>query len=233
MLKKSILLLAFLFVPLAASASQLPEYPFIHITGSAMQFVPPDLGELDFEIVATNADPAQARATVDERIAQIQALVQEQGLPAEDVMLRDVRQSIKEGSQVYDVRCSVHLNVRDLSKWQAIAGGLVGMENLDNFATDFAPADKEQVEMELTNAAIKDARKHAEAMAAGFGRKLGPVTGVSTGALKNLSNAMGLFASDFTNRSRAGSPKRMEKPNIASVAALRFAVQVDVIFRIK
>lgn len=233
MLKKSTLLLAFLFVPFAGSASQLPEYPFIHVTGSAMQFVPAEVGELDFEIVAVNADPAQARATVDERIAQIQALVQEQGLPAEDVLVRDTRQAIKEGSQVYDVRCSVHLNVRDLGKWQAIAGGLVGMENLDNFATDFAPADKDQVEMELTNAAIKDARKHAEAMAAGFGRKLGPVTGVSTGALKNLSNAMGLFPSDFTNRSRAGGPKRMDKANIASVAALRFAVSVDVIFRIK
>ena len=67
-------------------------------------------------------------------------------------------------------------------------------------ATDFSPADKQQVEMDLTNEAIKDARKHAEAMAAGFGRKLGLVTGVTTGSLKNLTNAMGLYPSDFVNR---------------------------------
>lgn len=233
MLKKPILLLAFLFVPLAASASQLPEYPFIHITGSAVQFVPAELGELDFEVVANDADPAKARATVEERLAQIQALVQEQGLPADDVMVRDVRQNIKEGSQVYTVRCSIHLNVRDLGKWQAIAGGLVGMENLDNFATDFAPADKQQVEMDLTNEAIKDARKHAEAMALGFGRKLGQVSGVTTGALKNLTNAMGLYPTDFLNRARGGNPKRVEKSDIVGITMLRFAVAVDVIFRIK
>lgn len=233
MLKKPILLLAFLFVPLVASASQLPEYPFIHIAGSSVQFVTADLGELDFEVVAADVDPAKARATVEERLAQIQALVQEQGLPAEDVMVRDTRQNIKEGSQVYTVRCSIHLNVRDLSKWQALAGGLLGMENLDNFATEFSPADKQKVEMELTNEAIKDARKHAEAMAAGFGRKLGPVTGVTTGSLKNLTNAMGLYPTDFLNRSRGANPKRLEKAEIAGITALRFAVSVDVIFRIK
>ncbi len=232
MLKKPVLLLAFLLLPFATQASQLPDYPFIHLTGSAAQYVQADLGEVDFEIVATDVDAAKARATVEERLARIRALVEEQALPEDDVKVRDLRQNMKDGSPFYTVRCSVHLNVRDLSKWQAIAVGLIGMENLDNFATDFAPADKEQVEMELVNAAIKDARKHAEAMATGFGRKLGPVSGVSTGALKNLTNAMGLYPSDFVNR-RGPAPKRMEKADIASVTMLRFAVQVDVIFRIK
>lgn len=230
MLKKPVLLLAFLLLPFAAVASQLPEYPFIHVTGSSTQYIQADLGELDFEIVATDTDPAKARATLEERLAQIQALVEDQSLPVEDVKVRDTRQNYKD--QAYTIRCSIHLNVRDLSKWKALAGGLVGMENLDNFATDFSPADRQQVEMDLTNDAIKDARKHAESMAAGFGRKLGPVAGVTTGALKNLSNAMGLYPSDFVNR-RGGAPKRVEKEDIASITMLRYAVQVDVIFRIK
>jgi uncharacterized protein YggE len=95
MLKKSILLGALLFASIAAFASQLPEYPFIHVTGSATQFVIPDLGELDFEVVANDPDPAQARATVEARVAEIQALVQEQGLPADDLMVRDTRQTIR------------------------------------------------------------------------------------------------------------------------------------------
>jgi uncharacterized protein YggE len=238
MLKKSILLAALLFAPIAAFASQLPEYPFIHVTGSATQYVIPDLGELDFEIVANDTDPAQARATVEARVAEIQALVQEQGLPADDVGVRDTRQTIRknegtDAAPVYQVRCAIHLNVRDLTKWRPIAEGLLGKANLDNFATDFSPAERAQVEMMLTNEAIKEARKHAEAIAGGFGRKLGAVTGVTTGSLKNLTNAMGLYPSDFVNRSRGGGGNRMDKADIVNIVPQRYSASVDIIFRIK
>ncbi|MGZ5202049.1 MAG: SIMPL domain-containing protein [Telluria sp.] len=239
MLRKSIAATALLLATFFAHASQLPEYPFIHVTGNASQYVIPDVGELDFEVVAANADPAAARETVEARVAEIQALVQAQGLSADDVMVRDTRQTIRKGegtdaNPVYQIRCAIHLNVSDLTKWQAIAGGLLATPNLDNFAIDFSPKDREQVETELTNDAIKDARKRAEAMAAGFGRKLGPVTGVSTGMLKNLTNSMGLLPSDFTRNTRSGTTgTRVEKADIVNIVPMRFSQTVDIIFRIR
>jgi uncharacterized protein YggE len=222
--------------PFTVSASQLPDYPFIHVSGSAAAKVVPDIGSLDFEIIAADADPAVARATVEARIAEIQALVAEQGLPADDVSIRDVRQAIRKGEPAvtaYEIKCSVHLKVSDLSKWRAIAGGLLAKPNLDGFSTDFGTAGREKVETELTNEAIKDARRRAEAMAAGFGRKLGPVTAVTPDSLKNLSRAMGLVPADFFNRGNATNPNRMERDQIVNITILDFAQRVDVIFRIK
>jgi uncharacterized protein len=239
MLKKTLALLLIALIPCLAAASQLPEYAFIHVTGNASQYVIPDVGELDFEVVAFNADPAVARETVEARVAEIQALVQEQGLSGDDVMVRDTRQTIRKGegteaNPVYQIRCAIHLNVSDLTKWQAIAGALLAKPNLDNFAIDFSPKDREQVEIALTNEAIRDARKRAEAMAAGFGRKLGPVTGVSSGMLKNLTNSMGLLPSDFSrNNTRPSNGMRVDKADIVNIVPLRFSQTVDIIFRIK
>jgi uncharacterized protein YggE len=224
--------------PLTVSASNLPEYPFIHVTGSAYSYVVPDIGALDFEIFASDADPAAARAAVEARIAEIRALYQEQGLSTDDVEIRDVRQNIRKGDEgavapVYQLKCTAHLTVRELTKWSAIAGGLLAKPNLDNFSVSFEASARDKIEMDLTAEAIKDARRRAEGMAAGFGRKVGPVTAVTSGALKNLTGAMGLVPVDYLSRRNSSDAAHVARSEIVNIVNLKFSQPVDVIFRIK
>lgn len=236
---KQIVLVAGLALAPYASASQLPEYPFIHVTGSAFTYAMPDTGELDFDIVATDADPAVARAAVEARVAEIQALMEEQGFAADDVQVRDVRQNIRKSgdaadqAQHYDIKCTVHLNVRDLTKWRAVTGGLLAKPNLDNFSTNFGASDRDKIETGLANEAVDNARKRATALAAGFGRKLGPVTAVTPGALKNLTGSMGLMPADFNGRSNSSNASRVPRGDIVNIVNMKFSQMVDVIFRIK
>jgi uncharacterized protein YggE len=201
MLKK-IIVAALVLVPFAASASQLPDYPFIHASGNGFVYVAPDVGEIDFEISAHQADPEAARQVVEGRIAEVRALVAGLALPDADVEIRDVRKDIRKaepsqpGVVQYDIRCVVHIKVGDLSKWKALVSPLINMANLDGFMTGFDTSKREQVETELTGDAIKAARRKAEAIATGFGRKLGPVSAVSAGDLKNLTRAMGLAVTE-------------------------------------
>lgn len=237
MLKKIAIISAFALAPLAASASQLPGYPFIHVSGSAAQYVIPDIGTIDFEVLASDADPAAARAVVETRVAEVRALAEGQGLAVDDVEVRDVRQEIRKDTPatapVYDLRCVVHLNVRDLSKWGALAGGLAGKPNLDAFSTAFDTSEREKIEMELAARAVRDARRRGEVIAAGFGRKLGPVTAVTGGALKNLGNAMGLVPAMFYARGNEQKVQRVDPRELVNIIAFPLAQSVDVIFRIK
>lgn len=221
----------------AVSASQLPAYPFIHVTGDAMVRVRPDIGTIDFEIAASDADPAAARAVVEERVATVRALMEQQGLDPADVEVRDVRQEIAKPlpgatAPVYDTRCSVHINVRDLAQWPALAGSLLGMANLDSFAVAFDTTERDKIEAELMADSIRNARKQAAVIAAGFGRKLGTVSAVSSGALKNLGRAMGLAPADFAAPRRSRS-QEVDRDNILEVVMIRLSQSVDVIFRIK
>jgi uncharacterized protein YggE len=234
--KKLVLVAGLALAPLA-NASQLPEYPFIHVNGSARTYAIPDIGEIDFQVVAADADPAVARATVEARLVEIRALLEEQGLEADAADARDLRQDIRKGGDaaapVYEIRCTVHLRISDLTKWGAIAGGLAAKPNLDGFYTEFGSTERDKIEADLTAKAILDARHRAEAMAASFGRKLGPVTGVTPAALKNLTGAMGLVQLDAFRRQNATNPQKPARGDLVNISPLEFGQSVDIIFRIK
>lgn len=221
-------------LPMTAHASGLPSYPFIHASGSGSATVMPDLGQIDFEIVAQDADPALAVRVVEERAAEIRALLQEQGVGLEAAEFRDVRKDMRttDAGVLYDVRCSVKLTVRDLAKWRLVIAPLLDKPNLDGFMTVFDTSDRARIELELMQDAVKSARRKAEGMAAAFGRKLGAVNAVSSGELKNLTRAMNLAPSD-AGRYSGGEQTETGRAELLAINALKLAQPVDVIFRIR
>ncbi|MYM68116.1 DUF541 domain-containing protein [Pseudoduganella sp. FT55W] len=223
------LVLALALLPLAVQASNLPDYPFIHTTGEGFAMVEPDMGEIDFDITAFNADAAAAVAMVAERVAQVQALMVEGESSAS---IRDIRKEMRAAEGDYAIRSSVHIVVRDLGKWRPLMQALLAMPNLDHMSTTFGRSDREQAERELTASAVKDAQRRAEAMAAGFGKKVGAVSAISSGQLRNLTNAVGLMPGDLYYRNRTVDAAPADKDFLAT-EVLRWSQTVDVIFRIK
>jgi len=224
------LLAALALLPLALQASNLPEYPFIHTTGEGFAMIAPDMGEIDFDITAFNADPAAATALVAERAAQVQALMVEGESSA---TLRDMRKEMRPAEADYAVRSSVHIVVRELGKWRPLMQALLALPDLDHMSTTFGRSDREQVERELLANAVKDAQRRAEAMAAGFGKKIGAVNAVSSGQLRNLTNAVGLMPGDLYYRSNRTVDAAPADKDFLATEVLRWSQTVDVIFRIK
>ncbi|MRW92886.1 DUF541 domain-containing protein [Duganella sp. FT80W] len=230
------LALAVAMLPLVVQASNLPDYPFIHASGEGFVMIAPDLGEIDFDISAYDPDPALAVALVAERAGQVRALLADTDADAE---IRDMRKEMRKpapadasGADAYDIRSSVHIAVRDLSKWRPLLQALLAMPNLDHMATTFGRSDRLQAEQELTAAAVKDAQRRADAMAAGFGKKAGAVTAISSGTLRNLTHAVGLMPGDLYPRNRTVPAQPADKDFLA-IETLRWSQTVDVIFRIK
>lgn len=232
---KQLALAAALALPVAAQASPLPAYPFVHVSAEASRYTTPNIGALDFLIVAAEPDPAVARTTVETRIAEVRALLAEQGIPPEDLETRDVRREPgKNGAAeptAQELRVSVHLIVRDLSKWRAVVAPLLDKPNLADFATSFDIVERDQFEADLMLDALRDARRRAEIIARGAKRKLGAVTAVTPGGVKNVGAAVGLVRADFSyTRARASN---VEARNFLSVDALKLVQPVDVVFRLE
>lgn len=241
-LRASILALSLAFAVGGATASPVPDYPFVHVTGTAFEGVMPDIAALDFEVVAVDPDPAAARTVLEARMAEIRALLGQLGLDPEDAHVREVRQAVRKGEAAaasavpqYELRCDVHINVRNVAVWQPLAGGLFGKPNLDGFASSFDLSTMEQATDELTAQAIASARHRAEAIATGFGRRVGIVMGATPDALKNLSTAMGLQRDEFRGerrRSNVGG-EDISREQLLAVPALKLQQTVDVIFRLE
>ena len=236
MIQKILLACACAMLPLAAQAAEMPAYPFIHVSGAGMVYVMPDSGEIDFEIAAQDADPAAALQLVATRVAEVRALLQDAGIDGADVEIRDMRKDMKKndaGVVSYDIRCGVKVMVKDLSKWKAVMQPLLDKPNLDGFMTVLDTSQRGKVEAALMADAIKDARAKAEGIAAGFGRKLGAVGGVSPGELKNLTRAMNLSPSELNLRNARSRDAGADRTELLAINLLRLAQSVDVLFRIK
>ena len=235
MFKRVILSGLFALLPLAASGAELPAYPFIHVSASGTMRVMPDMGEIDFEIMARDADPAVAMQVVATRVAEVRALMVDAGAADDRLEIGDMRKELMKGDPsvvVYEIRCGVKVTVKDLSKWQAVVAPLLDKPNLDGFMTTFDTSQRVKVEAELMNQAIKAARSKADTIAAGFGRKVGAVSGVSNGELKNMTRAMNLAPSEFNQRG-GGRRDGPERSALLMVNPLKLVQPVDVIFRIK
>jgi uncharacterized protein YggE len=218
----------------SAVAAELPAYPFIHVSGYGSAVVMPDVGTVEFEIAAQDADPAVALKVVQERIDEIRALMQQLGLPEADLEMRDIRREMKKGESVYDLRSSVKLTVRNLANWKKMVQPLLDKPNLDGFMTGFDSSEREKIEIELMGDAIRMARRKADGVAAGFGRKVGAVSGVSTSELKNLTRAMNLSPVEFNNyRGNQERQPPADRAELVTVTTIKLQQPVDVIFRIK
>jgi uncharacterized protein YggE len=230
---------------LPAAAESLPAYPFVHVVGSAYQQVMPDIGALDFEAVAVDADPAAARAVLETRIGEVRALMQQLGLDPDDLVVREVRQSEPRdkqpatGGPVYELRCDVHINVRKLDAWPALAGGLLGKPNLDGFASSFDLSTMGQVADQLLSQAVADARHLATVIAAADGRRLGALTAATPQELKNLTASMGLERGEFRmprspgNARPQGTDPEQDREQLLIVHPLKLRQPVDALFRIE
>lgn len=236
MLKPLALMMALaVALPSTVQASPLPAYPFVHVSADASRYTTPNIGALDFLVTAPDADPGQARAAVETRMAEVRALLQEHGIPLEDLETRDVRREPGRNAAgeptAQELRVSVHLIVRDLSKWRAVVEPLLDKPNLNSFSTSFDLVERDQVEAELMADALREARRRAEIIAKGARRKLGAVTGVAPGGIKNMGAALGLVRTDFSFQ--RGKPANVGARDFLQVDALKLVQPVDVVFRLE
>lgn len=237
MLKRFAAALLLAVAALPGMAADLPTHPFIHVNAGAEVYLMPDIGEIDMEIVSYEADPDTAWKRVSAQLEASRALFTQHGVVAEDLLVQDIVrrprrvEALPEGQPVpMEIRVALHVTVRDLSQWTPVLSVLLGMQDIESLAVSFNRKDRDKVESELLAQALGTARRKAQTIARGLGARLGPPTGVSTGALRNLSNAMGMASDPFGRNS--GDRRSPPKADMSLVQAMRLAQGVDVIYRI-
>jgi uncharacterized protein YggE len=229
------LLLAALALP--GMAADLPTHPFIHVSAGASIGVMPDTGEIDFEVASSEPDPETAWKQVTERLEASRALFASHGIAPEDVTVQDIQRRPRktevagDAPPQVDTRVAVKVTVRNMGSWTALVGSLMTMKQLESLAVSFSHTERDKIEAELVTQALANAKLKAQNVARGVGAKLGPATGVALGALKNLSNALGMavdpmgrYSGDARTRGKPGDP--------TLVVAMTLAQNVDVVYRI-
>jgi uncharacterized protein YggE len=222
--------LVLMLVAVPGGASELPDYPFIFVTGHAIQSVAPDLMRVRLTVRARNASSAAATETVGTRSQQVLDLLMANQIASADIDAHDVSKTAifepdsnapsgtARRAQVvrYDVSRSFTFVLHEVGTWPKLGTKLLQMDNVEDIDGRFDRSDRKGIESELTTAAAQDAKQRAEAMAAAFGQHLGPVQAISREALPELNYR---FLESPSYLGGLGAPRDVGPPGSRSVPA--------------
>jgi uncharacterized protein YggE len=243
-MKKLIFILTILFVLLSfnASASEMPDFPFVFAEGKAETEVPPDMAIVRFYVKEFNEDPTKALAVVRERSSELLTFfaklkIAEKDITAYEIDKRPMRERDKNYTTVkilgYEIWRYISVTLRDLTQYEQFIKKLLSLNNIMNIRTKFERSDREKIEVDLIAQACQNAHEQAKLMAKGLGVQLGSVFSISQEGFANLSTKFGVSGYERYIHA-AGSTQGIEGEEFLFVpSTITFRNSVRVIFKLK
>lgn len=168
-------------------ASDLPPEHTISVAGSGKVVVVPDMATINLGVVIERNTAKAARASAAESMTKVVAAIRALGIAEKDIATSNVslnpvydypnNQAPK--IRGYQLRNTVTVTVRDLDKISDVLddGVLAGATSVDGISFDVA--DRVGAEAQAREAAVKDAKAKADALASGLGVRIEGVANVS------------------------------------------------------
>ena len=178
------ILLPLLLIGLSASATDLPDKPFIHVTGTAFEDVKPDIAKIYFRVEFTKETHEEAFSAVNVRVTEILKLMQDCGIAASDIQSFDINtdaQRSYQSSEITGYRCyrQMFATIRNLEVYGRLVNEIHGAEGIEAFRANFESTRREEIEKRLLSAAVANSKEKAAALAEQYGATIGEVYSIS------------------------------------------------------
>jgi uncharacterized protein YggE len=168
----------------------LPSQPYIYIEGDAEITKPADLVDLRFEAIGHSADRAKANEEVQAKVIKILALLRDRKIAESDIIAEDLT-SEPEFEQAepyqqtrpkvigYMVTRPITAKVRDVTAFPKLVDDLIALGGIEFAHIEGGLAKKKEIEDELWQKAVINARELAEKTLKTMGMKIDSVFAVS------------------------------------------------------
>jgi len=241
---KCFLFLPLLILPIAAFAEGgLPEKPYIYVEGKAEIQKPADIVTLKFDLVGRAPDQPKANEDVQSKANKILALLKERKIADNDVIAEDLRSEpefAQEGNYSrgrgklidYKVTRPFQIKIRDVSVFPKLVNELMGIGGMEFSGIEGGLAKEKEVEPEVWQKALTNAREQAEKTLKPLNMKIDSVFAVSPITFPEIEGH--IFASEGTVAGVRAYAERAEGPAAPEyrVAPVQISESVHVIYLI-
>jgi uncharacterized protein YggE len=183
----------------AARADDPPPFPFILVNGEASVDVKPDRAKITFNIVEFDKDAQAAANAVSQRGAEIIRAAAEHGVARDHITSTAVQKEVRRARdqnyaplhiEGYEVSQSFTIELRDTSRYTALADKLLTLNNVTSLNSEFDVSDRATITSQLVKTACDNARSKASDLAAGLDVRLGkPYAVTQDGDFSSLTAA--------------------------------------------
>jgi uncharacterized protein YggE len=204
------LLFVLLALPISVFAEGgLPDQPYLYIRGNAQIEKPADIAFLHFDLVARNAEQTKANQDVQAKAKRILALLDERKIARADIIAEDLKsdpqyadESSGKRSKIigYRVTRSFNVKVRDLAAFGKLVDELLAIAGVEFSSVNGWLSNEKQVQDELWEKALADARDRAEKTARALGMKIDSVFAASRVAFPRVAAEMFISPDDGGER---------------------------------
>lgn len=186
---KSIIAAAVLsLAALGAQAQSISGQPFIAVHGKAKAEVVPDIFPLEITLSETSKDAARTQALIEGLARQIVELTQAMEMADRDVTLSNLdvspeyRYNDKDDTETFlgnTYQRQIKLRFHTLADLQKMIASLPQVKQVRLNTGSFATSQADELRRQLLSQVVEDARKTADIMAAGVGKRIGTVHNIS------------------------------------------------------
>ena len=175
-MKKSILLITFLFTFLAHS-QEIKPIPQINVTGEGKIKTAPDQVTILATVETKGTNAKEVKKQNDQQMETVLKLVKSMNLAPADYKTKRVslnpQYDYEKKKHTYNATQTIEIVLRDLSKYDELMEGLVdnGINRIDNVT--FQSSKLAQYQSEARKLAMKDAKMKAEEYVSVLGQKVG------------------------------------------------------------
>ena len=205
----------------------------ITVTGTGEIQVPADMAVVSLGVTATDKDVLKAQKQANQAIADIREALLDLGIKEEDINTDYIniyaRYDYSEGAEVlagYNASSTLAIRVTDMEQVGEVIDTAFGAGANTLNGINFSATDTEEAKAKALEAAVKDARKKAEVLAAAADLKILGIEDITEGGTYSYNRGvMNNFAKD---EAAAGT---MESGTVVRAAKLTVSASVTVSFK--
>ena len=196
------LLLSLLLVPISILAGDgLPDKPYIYIEGKAEVQKPPDVVTLDLELVTGAPDQPKANQDVQSRANKMIALLKGKKIAEDDIIAQNLRSEPefeqeeaypnRRGKLIgYKVSRPFQVKVRDVAIFPKLVDDLIAIGSVEFRGIDPGLAKQKEMENELWDKALTNARERAEKTLKPMNMKIDTVFAISPVPIPEITSTI-------------------------------------------
>lgn len=227
-----------------AFAAEIPDYPFIFVTGKADIETPPDIAVCSLTLRARDPDSATAASIVEDRLTSVLATLKANHIDSKDIESSSIEKQVltndddgKERAVIkgYDVWRNVRFTARQLKSVAPVEMSLVRSPNITNISCQFDRTDRVAIDADLLSKALHSAREEADKLAGPVGRHVAAAVAVSRAPFDSIPGSFGL-GGGYAERidrmfKRSTGDNDLRGDELLVPASIHKSVSVNVLFK--
>ena len=225
---------------LEISASNLPDFPFVTVTGESIKKIEPNEVTLGFSVITFDKSASMAKNTLDESSNQVVKILTKHKVSMKDITSFEINKNARRSRDKeyndlailgYEFTQRFEVTINNLSKYSDITNELLAVSHVERFESRFDSTKREEVEIELIKNAAQKAKLKAEQMAIGLNVKLGSVFAFNdTGSFSSFFATFGIRSEA---RAYAMQSMRRDTTNIFVPQYIEIRKNINVIYKLK